>query len=124
MLTMEGGVFELTRFCSAISPPNVARVLAQATTTMAASGAAALAHSASRIASPSSPATTPGARQLLAPVAGAGLIVVSVPAVYFDRPKVERKVYQSEDEYRSVSSMTAIVWPEPVVPAAKSGFKL
>jgi len=72
MLTMEGGALVLTMLLSAINPPKVARVLAQAATSMAASGAAALAHSASRAASPSSPLATPGSRQLFAPDAGSG----------------------------------------------------
>src|SRR5664280_2574229 len=42
MLTMEGGVALPTRFCRAISPPKVVRVLAQAATSMAAAPDAAI----------------------------------------------------------------------------------
>src|SRR5580700_11066090 len=102
MLTMAGGWTELTRFCMAMKPPKVALVLAQAATTMAASGAAALAHSASRIAPPSSPAqaprATPGAAQLFVPLAGARWTIVSEPELHWERPKVVRKVVQSEAE--------------------------
>ena len=63
MLTIFGGVAELRIFCSAIRPPKVVRVSAQEASTMAADGAAALAHSASRMASPSS-ALVPGLVQL------------------------------------------------------------
>ena len=55
MLMIAGGVCcSLTRFWMAIKPPKVVLVLAQDASSMAAPGAAALAHSASRIASPSS----------------------------------------------------------------------
>ena len=110
-------------FCMAINPPKVTRVLPQAATTMAALGAAALAHSASRIASPSSPATIPGAEQLLSPLAGAGCTVVSEPAVYWSSPKVVRNVLQSAELYRSVSSITTMVCPVPVIPCANRGLK-
>ena len=54
--------------------------IAQDASSMAALGAAALAHSASRIASPSSP-LTPGLLQLLAPLPGAGWTCVKEPEV-------------------------------------------
>src|SRR5882724_2260022 len=101
---IEGGFAEFTTFAMAMNPPKVVRVLPHAATTMAALGAAALAHSASRIASLSSPATTPGARQLFDPLAGAGCTVVSDPPVYCESPKVDRNVSQSAELYRSVSS--------------------
>src|ERR1700693_1876797 len=123
MLTIEGGVLELTMFCIAINPPKVIRVLPQAATTMAALGAAALAHSASRIASPSSPATIPGAEQLLSPLAGVGCTVVRDPPLYWFSPNVLRKVSQSAELYRSVSSITAMVCPTPVIPCANRGFR-
>src|SRR5580704_12495695 len=114
MLMISGGLGLLMRFCIAIKPPNVVFVLAQAATTILAPGAAAEAHSASRIASPSSPPARPGLLQLLWPVAGLGCSVVSEPELYAESPKVERKVYQSEVEYRLASSITAMVWPAPV----------
>ncbi len=55
----------LMRFWMAIKPPKVVLVSAQAAISMAALGAEALAHSASRIASASLGAMTPGAAQLL-----------------------------------------------------------
>src|SRR5579859_4241003 len=119
MLTIDGGLLEASMFCKAIRPPNVVRVLAQAATRMAASGAAALAHSASRIASPSSPAPNPGVLQLLAPLAGCGWTVAKDPDVYCDRPNVVRKVVQSAELKSTASSITAMVCPLPVMPAAK-----
>ena len=77
---MAGGVPEFTIFCMAIKPPKVVLVSAQAATWMAAAGAAALAHSASRVVSTSSLVTL-GSTQLLAPVEGAGCTVVSDPEV-------------------------------------------
>src|SRR6266403_931756 len=85
---------------------------------MAALGAAALAYSASRIASPSS-AFTPGAPQLFGPLGGAGCVWLNEPE-YPDNPKVDRNVLQSAAEYRSVSSISTIVWPCPVMPAVRS----
>jgi len=67
-----GGVLPLIRFCMAISPPNVVLVSAQAAISMAAPGADALAHSASRMASASLGAKAPGAPQLLGPDGDAG----------------------------------------------------
>jgi len=82
MLMMAGGwLLALIRFCTAIRPPNVGPVSAQVAITMAAFGAAALAHSASRIASASLGAMTPGEVQLLAPLGGAGCTVVKEPEV-------------------------------------------
>src|SRR5580658_4810894 len=114
MLMIDGGAVPFTRFCTAINPPKVTRESAQAATMMAALGAAALAHSASRIASPSSPATIPGLPQLLVPAVGCS--VVNEPEVYCDSPNVLRNVSQSAELYRFVSSITAIVWPAPVIP--------
>ena len=73
MLMMEGGgVLALIRFWIAIRPPKVVLVSAHAAITIAALGAEALAHSASRIASASLGETTPGLAQLLLPLDGAG----------------------------------------------------
>src|SRR5579871_1627437 len=94
MLTMCGGLAPSRRFCTAMRPPNVALVLSQAARRMAAPGAAALAPSASRIASLSS-LFTPGAAQLLAPLDGAGCTVDSEPVLYADNPNSLRKVTQS-----------------------------
>src|SRR5580700_7431886 len=105
-----GGLLPFTRFCMATSGPS-----AHAATTMAAPGAAALAHSASRIDSSSSP-LIPGGVQLLAPVGGAGCCAVNVPEVYAESPKVLRKVTQSARLYKSLSSSTTTVCPEPVSP--------
>src|SRR5437764_3566322 len=102
MLIIAGGVLvELTRFWRAIRPPKVTWESAQAAILIAAFGAAALAYSASRIASPSS-AFTPGLMQLLRPLGGAGLVWVREPAEYPESPKVERKVVQSAAEQRFV----------------------
>src|SRR5262245_48441766 len=109
---MGGGVGELIKFWIAISPPKVVVVSAQEASKMFALGAAALAHSVSRIASASLGGTTPGALQLLLPLAGDGWRVVK-EEVYPESPKVERKVFQSEVLKTSVFSMSAIVWPCP-----------
>src|SRR5271168_4541079 len=91
-----GGVpLAFNRFCMAIRPPKVDVLLHEASS-MAALGAAALAYSASRIASPSSPSGfTPGSVQLFGPLGGAGWICVNEPPVNDERPNVERKVVQS-----------------------------
>src|SRR6202022_2018945 len=107
-----------------MSPPNVIVVSAQVAIKIEALGAAALAHSASRIASVSLGAITPGLRQLFTPVGGAGYMVLNEPELYFERPKVERKVFQSVALKMSVSSMTATVGPCPEKPGLKRGFKL
>src|SRR5208282_1274620 len=97
MLMIAGGeLVSFKRFCMAIKPPNVAPVsppLHEASS-MAALGAAALAYSASMIASFSSP-FTPGSVQLLGPLGGAGWICVNEPSVYVERPNVVRNVVQS-----------------------------
>ena len=67
---------------------------AQAATSIAAFGAAALDHSASRVASMSS-AVTPGSEQLELPLGGAGWIVLNDPEVYLVKPNALRKVFQS-----------------------------
>src|SRR5215472_2976259 len=100
MLTTAGGVaLSLIRFCIAISPPNVVVVSEQDASSMAALGAAALAYSASKIASASigfvGVPTTPGSLQLLGPLNGAGWTCVNEPELYCDRAKVERNVFQS-----------------------------
>src|SRR5215469_8483021 len=95
MLTMLGGFFPFTRFCSAICPPKVVCVPAPEASTIAAPGADALAHSASSAASPSSPFATPGSLQLFAPLAGAGCTVVRLPDVYCDNPNTDRNAVQS-----------------------------
>src|ERR1700739_4290213 len=113
-----GGVLALIKFWIAISPPNVLPVSAHAAISIAALGAAALAHSASRIASASFGATTPGALQLLACGAGAaGCTCVNEAPPYPERPKVSRNVFQSEALKTSVSSISTIVWPCPESPA-------
>src|SRR5229473_8700172 len=120
-----GGLLALMRFWMAIRPPKVVVVSAHAAISIAALGAAALAHSASRMASASLGATTPGAPQLLACGAGAGgCTCVNEAEPYPDRPKVWRKLLQSEARKTSVSSISTMVWPCPETPALKTGFKL
>ena len=71
MLMIEGGgAAALIRFWIAIRPPKVVLVSAQAAISMAALGAEALAHSASRMASASLGTMIPGAPQLLPGCAG------------------------------------------------------
>src|SRR5580693_3778861 len=112
MLTIAGGpLLALIRFWRAMRPPNVVAVSAQAAISMAALGAAALAHSASRIASASLGATTPGARQLFVPLEGAGCTDVKEAEVYVERPNVDRNLVQSEAAKTSVSSISTMVWP-------------
>src|SRR5215467_4235754 len=113
MLKRAGGLGALRRFCMAIRPPNVVVVSAHAAITMAALGAAALAHSASRIASASLGAIMPGAPQLLGPVDGAGWSDVNEAEVYEERPNVERNVFQSLELKTSVSSIRTMDWPWP-----------
>src|SRR5450631_4314294 len=117
-----GAVLSFKRFCMAMRPPKV-DVLAHEASSMVALGAAALAYSASRIASPSSP-FTPGSVQLLVPLGGAGWTCVNEPAVNDERPKVDRNVVQSAVVKTSVSSITTMVWPCPEMLALKSGFRL
>src|SRR5215468_355439 len=95
MLTIAGGVAPLIRFSRAISPPNVVLVSAQAAIWIAALGAAALAHSASRMASASFGAKTPGALQLLVPLDGDGCTDEKDAPEYDANPKADRKVFQS-----------------------------
>src|SRR5580704_158848 len=102
MLIMAGGFDPLIRFWIAIRPPNVL-VSAQEAMTIAALGTAALAYSASRIASPSS-ALCPGSLQALPPLA-LGCIVVRLAPVKLDNPNVERNFVQSLSVKRSVSSI-------------------
>src|SRR5258708_3805569 len=125
MLMMEGGgVPALMRFWMAIRPPKVVVVSAQAAISMAALGAEALAHSASRIASASLGAMTPGAAQLLPGNEGGagGWTCEKEAEVKPERPKVWRKVLQSEALKTSVSSMRTMVWPWPEMPVLKRGF--
>ena len=72
---IDGGVAELTRFSTAIRTPLVVLESLQVATTMAASGAMALATSASRSASPSAE-LVPGLVQVEPPL---GCVVVTVP---------------------------------------------
>jgi hypothetical protein len=95
---------------------------AHETSSMAALGAAALAHSASRVASTSSP-VAPGSLQL--PPPPLGWMVVKEPAGKLElRPKVLRNVVQSEVANRSLSSISAMVWPWPEIPLLNSGLRL
>ena|SRR5437764_338159 len=115
---MAGGwLFALMRFCMAIKPPKVLEVSAQVAMRMAAPGAAAVAHSASRMASPSFPPTNPGLAQF------PGCTVLSEPEKD-ERPNVERNVFQSDVLKRFVFSMSAMVWPCPDTPELKRGFRL
>src|SRR5713101_1151849 len=112
MLMMAGGgVAALIRFWMAIRPPKVVVVSAQAAISMAALGAEALAHSASKMASASSGAMTPGAPQLLEGCEGGagGCTCVNEAEVNPARPRVERKVLQSEALNTSVSSISTMV---------------
>src|ERR1035438_4733728 len=94
MLTSAGGgLLSFRRFCSAIRPPKVP-VSTHEASTMAALGAAALAYSASMIASLSSP-SAPGSEHLFEPLGGAGWICVNEPSVYDERPNTERNDAQS-----------------------------
>ncbi len=122
LMTAGGVVLSFKRFNMAIKPPKVVVSLHDASS-MVALGAAALAYSASRIASPSSPFTS-GSLQLLVPLGGAGWTCVNVPLVYVERPKVVRNVVQSGALKTSVSSITTIVWPCPEMFAVKSGLRL
>src|SRR5215813_8056835 len=127
MLIMDGGVLlPLIRFCIAMSPPKVVGVSEQAAITIAALGAEALAHSASRIASASLGAKTPGAPQLLEGWGGGagGWTCVNEAEVYPSSPKVERNLLQSPALKTSVSSIRTIVCPWPEMPAEKTGFRL
>src|SRR5882672_9730954 len=110
----------------AIRPPRVVRVSAHAAIKIDAPGAAALAHSAQRIASASLSGPAPGAAQLFPGCEGGagGCTCVKEAEVYPERPKVCRKLPQSEALNTSVSSISAMVWPWPEIPAPKSGFKL
>src|ERR1035438_10563576 len=100
MLTIAGGVLlSFNKFCRAIKPPKVAVSLQEASS-MAALGAAAMAYSASRIASVSSP-FAPGLKQLFVPVGGAGWTCVNDPPVYDERPNTDRNEVQSAVEKRS-----------------------
>ena len=102
---LAGGAPLLIKFCRAINPPNVVLVSAQAAIWMAAPGAAALAHSASRMASASFGAKTPGALQLLVPLAGTGCTDENEAPEYEDRPSTDRNVFQSFAVKTSVSSI-------------------
>lgn len=101
----------------AIKPPNVVEVSAQVAIIMAALGAAAVAHSASRMASPSFDPTRPGLAQF------PGCTVLREPEKD-ERPNVERKVFQSDVLKRFVFSISAMVWPCPETPELKRGFRL
>src|SRR5579862_775261 len=125
MLTRAGGgVLALIKFCRAINPPKVVVESAHEAIRIVALGAAALAHSASRMASASFGGTTPGLAQLLGPFKGAGWTVEKDAELYLERPNFERNVVQSELLNTFVSSISTIVWPWPVIPELKRGFKL
>src|ERR1700683_1477020 len=98
--------------------PKLTLVSAHAATTMVARGAAALAHSASRVASLPAP-FTPGSVQappLLGLLLGCGLIRRRDPrGNCVSSPKVLRNIFQSSALYKSLSSTTAIVWPCPEI---------
>src|SRR5215470_15126440 len=99
MLMIDGGaLLPLIKFCIAMRPPKVVCVSAQAAITIAALGAAALAHSASKIASASLGAITPGAPQLLPGGDGGagGWICANEAELYPSSPNVERNVLQSD----------------------------
>src|ERR1700723_3590170 len=122
MLTISGGELDsFNRVSKAIKPPNVAAPRQEAST-IAALGADALAYSASRIASSSSP-FAPGSVQLFWPVGGAGWICVKDAPVNEERPNTDRNDVQSAVVKTSVSSMTTTVCPCPEIPAEKSGFR-
>jgi len=112
----------LTRFSSAISPPNVVVSLHEAIT-MAAAGAAALAHSASISGLRFGAATTPGLTQLFGPL-GFGGVLSERAARIEDRPKVDRNVLQSLLLYTSLSSMTTTVWPWPAIAGGEQGIQV
>src|ERR1700733_9417511 len=124
MLTIAGGVpLALRIFCKAMKPPKLVVVSEQDATSMAAFGAPALAHSASRVSSPLA-LLAPGSAQLFVGVL-VGWTCVREPEGYAEvNPKLERKVFQSAVVYRSLSSTTTIVWPCPEMPALKAGLKL
>src|SRR5262249_10614226 len=127
MLMREGGALPpLIKFCIAMRPPKVVWVSAQAAIIIAALGAEALAHSASKIASASLGATTPGAPQLLEGCEGGagGWTCVNEADVYPSSPNVERNLLQSAALKTSVFSIRTIVCPWPEMPAAKTGFRL
>src|SRR5262249_4348367 len=127
MLMMASGpALALIKFWIAMRPPKVVLVSAQAAITIAALGAEALAHSASRIASASLGAKTPGAPQLLEGWDGGagGWTCVNEADVYPSSPKVERNLLQSPALKTSVSSIRTIVCPWPEMPAEKTGFRL
>src|SRR5262249_34537177 len=110
MLMMAGGLAALTILRMASITPKLVAVSAHEATTIAALGAAALAHSASRVTSALNSGTTPGSRQLFPPGIW-GWIVLKEPRLYPDRPRVERKVVQSLLSNILVSSTTTMVCP-------------
>src|SRR5271163_4027634 len=93
MLTIAGGVLDsLSRLASAINPPKFVLVSLHDASSIAALGAAALAHSTSIAASPSSP-LVPGLVQV--PPVPVGCTCVKVPDGYaLLRPNVLRNVVQ------------------------------
>src|ERR1700689_793314 len=124
MLTIAGGVVVALRiFCNAMKPPKLVVVSEHEATSMAAFGAPALDHSASRVSSPLA-LLGPGSVQLFVGVLG-GWTCVREPEGYAEvNPNFERKVVQSAAVKRSLSSTTTIVWPCPEMPALKAGLKL
>src|SRR5882672_10301419 len=105
----------------AIRPPKVVLVSAHAAIKIDAPGAAALAHSASRIASPSLSGTTPGAAQLFPGCEGGagGCTCVKEAEVYPERPKVCPKFPQAEALKKTRSSNKPMGWPLAEIPAPK-----
>src|SRR5271169_1763258 len=111
MLMIAGGVpLSFNKFTKAINAPNVASVFPSLheARTIAALGAAALAYSASRIASKSSPFAL-GLEQLFVPLGGAGWTCVNEPPVNDESPNTLRKLVQSAVEKTFESSTTTIV---------------
>src|SRR5258708_34606906 len=116
MRMMDGGrVLALMRFWIAIRPPKVVLVSAHAAISMAALGAEALAHSASRMASASLGAMTPGVAQLLAGCAGGagGGTCLKEAAGEAAGPQVWREAFQSEalKTFRFATRTMVRPWP-------------
>src|SRR5262249_45873064 len=127
MLMMASGpALALIKFWIAMRPPKVVLVSLHEAISIAALGAEALAHSASRIASASLGAITPGAAQLLEGCAdgAGGWTWVNEAEVYPDSPNVERKVLQSAALKTSQASLSTIVWPWLEMPELNRGFRL
>jgi len=122
MLIIGGGAGILIKFCTAIKPPNVV-VLRQEASTIFALGAAALDHSASRMASSSAPFVPGGTQLLIAPEDG-WICVKEANGYAVARPKTFRKLCQSARLNTSVDSITTMVCPLPEIPLLKRGLRL